>query len=495
MNGMCRRVCKFGGTVLAARVTGIGWRDSAVLGTLMNTRGLTELIVLNLALEQGVISEALFAMLVLMALVTTFMAGPLLNALDPKRELSEPVESELDRAEAEPMPEALPAPERSILVAPQADAAIPQLLALAEPLATSEPPREVIIARLVAPRRGSEIRGGLQTQNRRLAEVSAEVERDRQELLARKVPARGVAFTSVDAGKDLAKLAEREEVDLLLVDGRRPLLGGGVPRGSVGSVLARAPCDVAVLVAREDVVVKLGPDARILVPFGGADHDWAALELAAWLGTATQAPLGLLGAQAEGGDGDASRVLASASLVLQQFVGVSAEPIITEPGPSGVIEASRGAGLLVIGLSERWRKEGLGETRSCDRVGCSRTDRVRAARSAGGGAGPADRRDQVQLVVAAGVPALISAAARTVPTGRARGAAPRAPGARTRTHGRARSRPARGSRGRRAAAAARTRAASDQPTSRNSPPFSIQLRETMGSTTIFVQFAITQLTQ
>ena len=76
-------VCKFGGTLLASRVTGLGWRESAVIGTLMNTRGLTELIVLNLALEKGVISEALFAMLVIMALVTTFMAGPLLNLLDP----------------------------------------------------------------------------------------------------------------------------------------------------------------------------------------------------------------------------------------------------------------------------------------------------------------------------------------------------------------------------------------------------------------------------
>ena len=56
----------------------------------MNTRGLTELIVLNLALEQGVISQALFAMLVIMALVTTFMTGPLLRLLDPHNELGEP---------------------------------------------------------------------------------------------------------------------------------------------------------------------------------------------------------------------------------------------------------------------------------------------------------------------------------------------------------------------------------------------------------------------
>jgi Kef-type K+ transport system membrane component KefB len=355
-------VCKFGGTLLAARITGIGWRDSAVLGTLMNTRGLTELIVLNLALEKGVISEALFAALVLMALITTFMAGPVLNLLDPKGELGEPVEAELDRAAAEPG--APPTPERSILVAPQTEAALPQLLALAEPLATSEPPREVIIAKLVPPPRGGEIRGGLQSQDMRLAEASAEVERVRRELRARKVPARAVAFTSVEAGKDLAKLAEREEVDLVLVDGRRPLLGGGVPRGDVGSVLARAPCDVAVLVARDEAVVTPGPDAAIIVPFGGAEHDWAALELAAWLGTATGAPLRLLGARGGEGEADASRVLASASLVLQQFAGVSAEPLIAEPGREGVIAAAAGAGLLVIGLSDNWRKEGLGETRS-----------------------------------------------------------------------------------------------------------------------------------
>ena len=77
-------VGKFVGAAIAARLTGFDWRASAVIGTLMNTRGLTELIVLNLALEKGVISEALFAMLVIMALVTTFMAGPLLRLLDPK---------------------------------------------------------------------------------------------------------------------------------------------------------------------------------------------------------------------------------------------------------------------------------------------------------------------------------------------------------------------------------------------------------------------------
>src|SRR6185312_3332691 len=70
---------KFGGTVGAARLTGIGWRDSAALGVLMNTRGLMELIVLNIGLDMGVISPTLFAMMVVMALVTTAATAPVVE--------------------------------------------------------------------------------------------------------------------------------------------------------------------------------------------------------------------------------------------------------------------------------------------------------------------------------------------------------------------------------------------------------------------------------
>lgn len=72
---------KIGGTLAAARWTGLGWRESTALGVLMNTRGLVELIVLNIGLELGIISPALFAMLVVMALVTTFMTSPLLGRI------------------------------------------------------------------------------------------------------------------------------------------------------------------------------------------------------------------------------------------------------------------------------------------------------------------------------------------------------------------------------------------------------------------------------
>ena len=70
---------KFGGTLTAARLTGLGWRQASALGIVMNTRGLMELIVLNVGLDLGVISPTLFAMLVIMALVTTLATTPLLQ--------------------------------------------------------------------------------------------------------------------------------------------------------------------------------------------------------------------------------------------------------------------------------------------------------------------------------------------------------------------------------------------------------------------------------
>jgi Kef-type K+ transport system membrane component KefB len=67
---------KLGGTLAAARLTGQSWRDSAALGVLMNTRGLMELIVLNVGLDLGIISPRLFAMMVIPALVTTVATTP-----------------------------------------------------------------------------------------------------------------------------------------------------------------------------------------------------------------------------------------------------------------------------------------------------------------------------------------------------------------------------------------------------------------------------------
>jgi Kef-type K+ transport system membrane component KefB len=80
---------KWGGSMLAARAVGEGWGDAATIGILMNTRGLTELVILTVGLELGVVTPALFTVMVLMALATTAMAMPLLALLGRSRSVPE----------------------------------------------------------------------------------------------------------------------------------------------------------------------------------------------------------------------------------------------------------------------------------------------------------------------------------------------------------------------------------------------------------------------
>ena len=354
-------VGKWLGAMLAARYGGMPWRDSAAVGALMNTRGLTELIVLNIGLDLGLISPTLFTMLVVMALVTTFMAGPALRLIDPRGRFSAPPEEEMRRALVGAAPGGVGAPEKSILVAPLGRGNLEALLSLAEPLALSQPPRELVIVRLIVPERFAT---GIASDDRELRRESEELVR-RRTGISPTVVVRAAAFTTPDPGEDVVRLAADERIDLVLLDGRRPLLGDGVPRGEVGRVLADAPCDVAVLVERDVGQIVIDGEHPVYVPFGGAEHDWAALELAAWIASGRAATLRLLGAafSLERGGRDASKLLANASLVVQQLAGIPAEPILVTPG-ADVIRAAEGAGLLVVGLSERWREEGLGPVRS-----------------------------------------------------------------------------------------------------------------------------------
>lgn len=73
---------KFGGSALSAKLTGQTWKDSFSIGALMNTRGLMELVVLNIGYDLGILSPEIFAIMVLMALATTFMTGPLLDLIN-----------------------------------------------------------------------------------------------------------------------------------------------------------------------------------------------------------------------------------------------------------------------------------------------------------------------------------------------------------------------------------------------------------------------------
>ncbi len=92
---------KFGGATISARLTGIRWREAGAIGILMNTRGLVELVALNIGLDIGVIPPSLFSLMVVMALVTTFMTTPLLEWIYPATERGgQPV--------SETLPETLP---------------------------------------------------------------------------------------------------------------------------------------------------------------------------------------------------------------------------------------------------------------------------------------------------------------------------------------------------------------------------------------------------
>jgi DNA-binding SARP family transcriptional activator len=254
-------------------------------------------------------------------------------------------DSALDLVENAPRPSLArqaPTAERSLLVVPMRLGGVEALVRLATPLAAMQEPRELIIARVV--------------EKTELAAATATLAGLRADLLADGHAVRIAAFSSPSPAEDIVRLASRENVDLLLMDaGRSPLAG------DVGLVLERAPCDVAMLVEAGGSL-RPGP---VLVPFGAAWHDWAALELGAWVARATGAALRLIGAASDGReDGrDASRLLADASLIVQRTAGVMAEPLLAKPGRKDIIALAAGAGLLVVGLSERWRQEGLGRVR------------------------------------------------------------------------------------------------------------------------------------
>jgi Kef-type K+ transport system membrane component KefB len=95
---------KLGGTLLAARYTGSGWREALSLGVLMNTRGLMELVVLNIGLDLKVVSPTLFTMLVVMALVTTLATSPVLQAIVARKPGLPATATSADEAQAARQP-------------------------------------------------------------------------------------------------------------------------------------------------------------------------------------------------------------------------------------------------------------------------------------------------------------------------------------------------------------------------------------------------------
>ncbi len=225
---------KFGGSALAARFVGLTWREASAIGILMNTRGLMELIVLNVGLDLGVLSPRLFTMMVIMALVTTWITSPLLERIYPRREMVR---------ELEPPPEPAPAPPAPALLCVSDPAIAPALLAVGQRLVV---PGEPLLALHVV--RSDRPSAYLAGEPDPTDQEALEVVREHAGALG--VPVRTLSFVAEDPAADIVRVAEAKAAGLVVLGTHRPILREGELGGVVRRVLAESNADVAVLVDR-----------------------------------------------------------------------------------------------------------------------------------------------------------------------------------------------------------------------------------------------------
>jgi hypothetical protein len=231
-----------------------------------------------------------------------------------------------------------------VLAVAAAPAALAAPVRLADAIA-GESGRELVIAGVI-PHAGPDA-AGLTRMSAACAALRA----------GRRSEARSAAFATRDAPADIAAFGTEQDADLLVVAlDEWPLTDGRAPP-AVASLLTGATMNVAFVRVRGGA-----PVAGVAVPFGGAIHDWAAAEIGALLARAEGATLRLLGVDT-GGE-DASRLLANVALALQRAVSIDAEPVLARPGSGGLAAAVQGCDVVVMGLSDRWRAEGLGPVRA-----------------------------------------------------------------------------------------------------------------------------------
>ena len=234
-------------------------------------------------------------------------------------------------------------PDRIVLVLPSGHGRLDALLAVAEPLARL-PGRALLIARLLPDE--SSLASAAAALTARRASLGVEV--------------RTAAFTTVDPVADALRLAATYDVQLVLLD--TPGLDAAALPDDVTSIVERSPADVGLLAGSG---VDWDSGEGVFVPFGGGEHDWAALELGAWLASSRGTALRLVGSRADvrRGRRDASRLLADASMAVQRAIGVDAVPRLVDPGPATLVDAVENSTIVVTGLPANWRREGLGEAR------------------------------------------------------------------------------------------------------------------------------------
>ncbi len=289
---------KFGGSVVAARITGLNWRDSSALGVLMNTRGLMELIVLNIGLEMNVISPTLFAMLVIMALVTTFATTPILHLitrrqaaeLEPFPELGtfspEPVVAAQAAVRApHPAPRPAQPPARPILVGTEHSAILVPVsnpegvsvlveLALAATPHDAPPPR--VLALVKTPPGG--VRSGLREADQRVPPRSPALSAALDLALERGSVITPQAVWSTNPAADILAFADQPQIGWLLLGSHRAVFGTDFMGGVVREILDKAralPVHVAVVIRGGE-----RPLDRVFAVVDRGTHGRAALDLA-----------------------------------------------------------------------------------------------------------------------------------------------------------------------------------------------------------------------
>ncbi|MFN5242524.1 MAG: cation:proton antiporter [Aphanizomenon sp.] len=268
---------KYTGAYVAARLSGIDKREASALGWLMNTRGLTELIVLNIGLELGVITPLLFTMLVIMALVTTFMTSPLLEWTYPKRLIRlDIVESEAE-IPVEALPEAYIAQYR-ILVPVANPAAQKGLLQLATAIAVNNrQPAVVYPLSFIELEEDYGFESSPNEADRLIAERCQKLE----ELIATLEPPEirsyihPIVRISSNVARETAQIAKIEQPDLVLLGWHRPAFSNNRLGGRVGQILGTTPVDVAVFVDKGGNAIE-----SLLVPYSANIHDDLALIIA-----------------------------------------------------------------------------------------------------------------------------------------------------------------------------------------------------------------------
>ena len=363
---------KYVGTYAAARVCGISNREASALGWMMNTRGLTELIVLNIGLSLGVISPILFTMLVIMALVTTFMTSPLLEWTYPKRlirlDISEfsSDDSELQDSQSagnseETDQKLLPTYRVLVPVAnPSTQKGLLQLaVSLAQPAgmggsdlqsAAVHPLSLIELSKDYAfestPAEADRI---IQERHLKLGELIESL----QPPEARKFVHPIVRVTN-DVARETAQIAELDRADLILVGWHRPTFSSNRLGGRVGQILSTAKVDVAIFVDRGRERLN-----NLLVPYAANIHDDLGLELALrLLVNSEERRLTVLRVAAVDGESENELSYEFKRVIEQLPVEVQSRietPIVEAAEPiQAVIAASAHADLTIAGTSREW---------------------------------------------------------------------------------------------------------------------------------------------